>query len=391
MIDFTFFANSRVCFGPGQLKRLPELILTYGTRVLIITGAGSFSQTSRCTALFDALERKNIAAHRAVIQGEPTPAMIDGIINNFKHTQIDVIAAIGGGSVMDGGKAVSAMMTKKEPVIEFLEGVGNKTHDGEKIAFIAVPTTSGTGSEATKNAVIRQVGKNGFKKSLRHDRFIPDIALVDPELTLTCPAPITAACGMDALTQLLESFVSTQANALTDSLVSGALTVLGDSLIGASCSQPDHIELRTRISYASYISGLTLANAGLGTVHGFASVLGGLFDIPHGVVCGTLLAETSRQNIESLIQTDPEGTALRKYAAAANLLDPEISPHPPVEGARALVSLLDQWSDLLDIQRLGEFGVTQNDIPSIVQSTGQKNNPVELTQDQLSQIIQARL
>ncbi|MFH2091532.1 MAG: iron-containing alcohol dehydrogenase [Pseudomonadota bacterium] len=391
MIDFTFFSNPRLLFGPGKFKLLPELIRQYGKNVLFITGAESFLSSDHWATLTHTLEKQRIAFSQTSIKGEPTPAMVDGIVQNFCNLPVNVIVSIGGGSVIDAGKAVSAMMTKQLSVVEYLEDVGTQIHDGEKIPFIAIPTTSGTGSEATKNAVIRQVGKKGFKKSLRHNRFIPDIALVDPELTVHCPPHITAACGMDALTQLLESFVSSQASAMTDSLVIGALTVLGDSLINASTTEPENIDLRTRISYAAYISGLTLANAGLGVVHGFASVIGGLFNIPHGAVCGTLLAQTTRHTIETLIHTDPNGVALKKYQEAFDLLDPSGLFQTSEKESHPLVSLLNKWTDLLDMPTLGSYGVSFKDIDTIVTATGQKNNPAQLSIEQLSQILQTRL
>jgi len=391
MIDFQFSSNPQLYFGPGKFKLLPELITRFGDKVLFITGAKSFTDSDEWTALYQALENREIHYTQTPIDSEPSPVMIDGIIEQCKGLSIDVVVAIGGGSVVDAGKAVSAMLGKKESVIEFLEGIGTQKHDGEKVPFIAVPTTAGTGSEATKNAVISQTGKNGFKKSLRHDNFIPDIALVDPQLTANCPVSITAACGMDALTQIIESFVSTKANAMTDSLSVGALTVLGDSLIRASLDSPHDIGLRSRISYTSYISGLTLANAGLGVVHGFASVIGGLFNIPHGVVCGTLLAPVCRANIESLYKTDPEGIALKKYNEAANLLDPSEHNSGQKEGAYHLLSLLDDWTTQLKISTLSSYGVTQKDIDPIVEATGQKNNPIKLSKKQLSDILQTRL
>ncbi|MCP4673859.1 MAG: iron-containing alcohol dehydrogenase [Desulfobacula sp.] len=390
-MEFIFFANHHVQFGPGKIGQLPKLVRLYGKTLLLITGTESFQKSDHWPQLFSELKKKSITIYQATVKTEPSPLIIDEIVRKYRGRNIDVIAAIGGGSVIDAGKAVSAMMKKKESIIEYLEGIGSKSHDGEKLPFIALPTTSGTGSEATKNAVISQLGKNGFKKSLRHNNFIPDIAVVDPELTINCPARITAACGMDALTQVLESYISTNACAMTDSLAHGALTVIGDSLVPVSTTQPDNIEARTRISYASYISGLTLANAGLGVVHGFASVIGGLFDIPHGVVCGTLLAQTCRMNIESLLQTDPDGIALKKYNKAANLLDPSNCIQDTGDGSRHLVSLLEAWTSQLDIPTLGSYGVADKDINRIVKSTGLKNNPVILSSEQLSHILRSRL
>lgn len=388
---FNFFANPHLHFGPGTINRLPELITSHGKTLLLITGARSLQKSDHWPRLLDALKKNSIRVYQTVVETEPSPSLIDEIVLKYRKQSIDVIAAIGGGSVMDAGKAVSAMMTKQESVIEYLEDVGTRSHDGKKIPFIAVPTTSGTGSEATKNAVISQLGKNGFKKSLLHDNFVPDIAIVDPELTLDCPPEITAACGMDALTQLLESLVSTNSSPMTDSLALGALEILGNALITATTKHPHDMAARTNISYASYISGLTLANAGLGVVHGFASVIGGAFNIPHGVICGTLLSEVTRHNIESLILLDPNGPAIKKYARASRLLSPSPVSENHVESSRHLIEILAQWTDQLKMPGLGSYGVTLKDIDTIVGSTEQKNNPIRLSAKKLSKILQARL
>jgi len=395
-MEFNFFANPHVQFGPEKLVQFPDMVRGFGNTLLLITGAESFLKSYHWPLLLKGLEKKSISIHHAIVKTEPSPSVIDKIVCKYQGQHIDVVAAIGGGSVIDAGKAVSAMMTKKDSIIHYLEGVGNKIHDGKKLPFIAIPTTAGTGSEATKNAVISRVSqgslveKKGFKKSLRHDNFIPDIAIVDPELTLDCPPGLTAACGMDALTQLLESLVSPGGSIMTDSLALGGLEILGDS-IRASTQHPHDLTARTKISYASYISGLTLANAGLGVVHGFAGVIGGLFKIPHGVICGTLLGEVTRQNIELLISTNPKGSALDKYARAGNLLSPSHGGGDPVEGSRNLVRLLVQWTDQLNMPGLGSFGITPSNIDSIVRATGQKNNPVQLPEETLCQILQARL
>ncbi len=390
-MKFNFFSNPNVQFGPGKLARLPKLAKSYGNTLLLITGAKSFKKSDHCAQLLKELENESIIVYQATVKNEPSPSIIDEIVDRHRDKKIDVIAAIGGGSAIDAGKAVSAMMIKKESIIEYLEGVGSRSHDGRKIPFIALPTTAGTGSEATKNAVISLVGKSGFKKSLRHDHFIPDIAIIDPELTLGSPPDITASCGMDALTQLLESLVSTQSSIVTDALSFTALKTLGNSLITATNTQPNDIETRTKISYASYISGLTLANAGLGLVHGFASVIGGLFNISHGVICGTLLSEVIHQNIERLISKDSYGPALNKYAKAARFLSPSHPTEDVVEGSRRLITILTEWTVQLNMPRLGIYGVTLKDIDLIVSRTGQKNNPIQLPEEKMSQILQARI
>lgn len=390
-MEFNFSANPQVLFGPGKIDQLPGLAGRYGNTLLLITGAESFQKSDHWPWLLKELKKKSITIYQATVKTEPSAGVIDEIVHRFRNQNIDTVAAIGGGSVMDAGKAVSAMMTKNESIVDYLEGVGNRSHDGKKLPFIAVPTTSGTGSEATKNAVIRLVGKKGVKKSLRHDHFVPDVAIVDPELTLDCPAETTAASGMDAITQLLESLVSPKASIVTDSLALGALGLLGDALVRAATTHPHDMDARTKISYAAYISGLTLANAGLGVVHGFASVMGGLFRIPHGVICGTLLSEVIRQNVEALIFQDPHGPALKKYARAACLLNPARASHDPVESARNLATLLAQWTEQLNIPGLGAYGVALGDIDGIVRALGQKNNPIQLPGSTLSRILRARL
>ena len=180
---------------------------------------------------------------------------------------------------MDAGKAISAMLTQEGSVKDYLEGVGHKHPSGNKVPFFAVPTTSGTGSEATKNAVLSEIGPNGYKKSLRHDHFVPDLAIVDPDLTLSCPPGLTAYSGMDAFTQLLEAYVSTKAHPFTDALCEKALELLSGSLLQAY-QDGENIEAREAMSYAAWTSGIVLAQVGLGVVHGFASAVGGMFDNP---------------------------------------------------------------------------------------------------------------
>lgn len=394
-MKFNFSANPCLVFGPGRLSSLPDLAARYGSNLLILTGKASFVGSPRWQKLNQGLKKKSIHVDLAQVEAEPSPDLVDRIADQFREKNIHLVAAIGGGSVLDAGKAVSAMLPcpPGTSVETFLEGIGHQTHDGNKIPFIAVPTTSGTGSEATKNAVLSRVGTEGFKKSLRHDRLIPDIALVDPELTLGCPARVTASCGMDALTQLLEALASVKSNPMIDALASSGLEIMGTSLPKAALDAPDDIKVRASLSYASYISGLVLANAGLGVVHGFASVLGGRFDIPHGIVCGTLVAETTRKNVEALIRGN-EIPALVKYARAHSFLKGSADSGPPKDPdqeAMGLVRILEDWTNRLAIPRLGDFGVQESDIKSIVKATGQKNNPIQLSGKDLEDIIRARL
>ena len=388
--NFNFTANNQLYFGTGKFKLLPKLIDSFGSNLLLICGGKSFKKTNHYTWLLNTLKNNSTRVYFSSISSEPSPGRIDEIVRKHHNQNIHVVAAIGGGSVVDTGKAVSAMLTKKESVLDYLEGVGTQIYDGEKIPFIAVPTTAGTGSEATQNAVLCQVSKKGFKKSLRHEKLVPDIAVVDPELTLSCSREITTACGMDALTQLIGSYVSIKASPMTDSLALGGLRFMGDGFLKSSVMDPLDINARTMMCYGSYISGLTLANAGLGAVHGFAAVIGGYFHIPHGVICGTLLAQVTQKNIEILIRFDPESKILLKYAAIGKIIG-KIKGNSPIENARALSALLKEWTEILKIPLLGQFGVGMDDVDKIVSAMSQKNNPVILNDVKLKEILKSRI
>ena len=286
------------------------------------------------------------------------------------------------------------MMTKTDSIKNYLEGVGNKIHDGKKIPFIAIPTTSGTGSEATKNAVISEIGPNGFKKSLRHDNLIPNATIIDPELMISCPPSVSAACGMDAFTQLLEAFVSTKGNPMTNSLAISGMKFISKNLIKACSTGASDVKVRTAMAYGSLISGIVLANAGLGIVHGLASPIGGFFDIPHGIMCGTLLSEASKMNIKKLQEIGvSENDALKKYAqVGALLIDKQIVKTDNIEEyCSKLTNFLDDWTDQLRIDRLGKYGITNDHIDKIVNKAGLKNNPVNLNKDDIRTIIINRL
>lgn len=376
-------------FGNGKINALPELILKYGKTVLLLTGKASFRNQKAFPELMKALESNAVSCFDEVVDHEPSCGLIDDMVSKYGNKNIDVVVAIGGGSVVDAGKAISAMLLVKEPVETYLEGVGTRRPDGRKLPFIAVPTTAGTGSEATKNAVISKVGKKGFKKSLRHNNYVPDIALVDPELTLDCPPDITANSGMDAFTQLLESYVSTNANIFTDVLALEGLACIKLGLPGAYADCVD-IEFRSYLSYAAYLSGITLANAGLGTIHGFAAAIGGYFDIPHGIVCGTLMGATNRLNVKRLKETRENENALKKYITVAKTFITK-SGKDDEYYLDAFMDLIDTWLELMKVPRLGKYGIKPVDIDRIIHKTSNKNNPVYLEENELREIISERI
>jgi len=391
--SFSFSRIPKIIFGPGKLKDLFQIIPKFGNKVLIVTGSHSLKNSGIWVKIESMSEENALILSHLAVSGEPSPEIVDDAVKEFKAQNLDLIVGIGGGSVIDTGKAISAMIKKKDSVKDYLEGVGNKVHDGEKLPYIAIPTTSGTGSEATKNAVISEVGPKGFKKSLRHDNLIPNIAIIDPELMVSCSSSVTAACGLDAFTQLLESYVSPSSSPLTDALALDGIQHVKDALIPATSDLASDVNIRSKMAYGALISGITLANAGLGVVHGFASSIGGEFNIPHGVVCGTLLSEVTRKNIEKLKEIGREGIiALKKFAKVGEILADKPQPHKEVlKNANYLVQILDDWTSELRLSRLSKFGVNEREIEHLAEITSQKNNPVILKKIDLISILKSRL
>lgn len=390
-LSFSIARLPEIIFGEGKILETGSVAARFGRHALLITGKRFLRGSGYLDVIIKSLKDEGFNVSDISSSGEPTPDFIDDVVRNFSAQSLDVVIAVGGGSVIDAGKAVSAMLTQNKPVKVFLEGIGTgEKHNGEKVPFIAVPTTSGTGSEATKNAVLSMVGKNGFKKSLRHDNFVPDIALVDPVLMTLCPPEITAATGLDATTQLLEAYTSVKSNAFTDALASSGLKYAGQNLIPASTDKGSNVKVRAGMAYAALMSGIILANAGLGVVHGFASVMGGYFDIPHGVVCGTLFAAATKQIIEAIELEDPTNHVLEKYAETGYMFANR-NPGKTKEGCRILIDILYEWTEKLNIPRLGKYGITEINIDQVVKETGQKNNPINLSKNRLKLILSERL
>jgi alcohol dehydrogenase class IV len=387
--SFKFSRVPQIIFGPGTIMELPSIIKNFGRSVLIITGAKSFESGGKSKKLLNGLERENLVIHRARVQKEPSPAEVDKITRRYFNKNINLVVAIGGGSVMDTGKAVSAMLISGEGVRDYLEGVGSKVHSGRKIPFIAIPTTSGTGSETTNNAVISEIGEKGFKKSLRHTNFIPDYAIIDPELTLKCNPEITAASGMDAFSQLLESYISDKASIFTDSLAVEGLRCISMYLLKVYRDGND-LEARGGMAYAAMVSGITLSNAGLGVVHGFASTLGGYTEIPHGIICGTLMGTANRRNVEVLCNEGNNNITLNKYAIVGKMFIKDTGKSNEYY-ARAFVDHIEKLITILKLPGLGCFGIKAEQADKIVDSTSLKNNPVSLTREDLLNILLTRI
>ncbi len=394
MLNLTPFATStlpKIRFGEGTLVELPQLIEPFGKRILLLTGGRSFVQSRFWQPLQDALRAAGIEFIHETINGEPSPRRVDELVAAHFGDGINVVIGIGGGSVLDAAKAVAGLLPFGNSVLDHLEDVGRGLpYKGPALPFIAVPTTAGTGSEATRNAVLSEHGANGYKKSFRHDSLVARVALVDPLLLEGCPAELIAAQGMDAFTQLLESYVSLRANPFTDALAWSGLEAVQQGFLAAYNGEAPG---RAAMAYAALISGITLAQVGLGSVHGLAQPLGSLFPLPHGVACGTMVAAATRSNIEALRQRQPQSSALTKHARVGRLLsgDPGLSDG---QAHAALLEVLDSWRETMALPRLGEYGITETDVPRIVansRNNSMKTNPIVLTDDEIAVLIRSRL
>jgi alcohol dehydrogenase len=392
-MNFNLVRLPRIAFGPGTLTQLPDKIALFGRRILIVTGASSLLESPHWRTLQQRLENHDIAWKNVHVPSEPSPDLIDEVVARHRHSGFDCVVGIGGGSALDAAKAIAGLLRPGNSVMDHLEGVGPELpYQGPSTPFIAVPTTAGTGSEATKNAVLSIHGEQGFKKSFRDDKLMAEWAIIDPDLLATCPPRVLAANGMDAFTQLLESYVSARANPFMDALALSGMERARDALLPWFEGTGDSTNHRTSMAYAALLSGITLAHVGLGSVHGLASPLGAFFPIPHGVVCGTLVAEASRVNIKALKTREPANPALEKYAQVGRLLAQRALSDD--EAHVALVKTLSDWTRRLNLQRLGEYGVTEADIPRIVansRGSSMKSNPIVLTDAEIAGIVRARL
>lgn len=394
LAPFSLSRLPRIEFGAGALAKLPAILASYGRHVLLVSGARSLTDSPIWPGLCAGFSTHELCIEHIRVGGEPSAHEIDRLVEHYRDYDVSVVCAIGGGSVLDAGKAIGGLLRVRHPVSDFLEGVGPELpYPGPAAPFVAVPTTAGTGSEATKNAVLSSTGENGYKKSFRHESLVARYAIVDPDLLESCQPALIAANGMDALTQLLESFVSLRANAFSDALARSGLESVAEGLLPWYEGAENRAAARSHMAYAALLSGITLAQVGLGSVHGLASPLGAFFPIPHGVVCGTLVATATRVNIAALEARAPASAALVKYADAGRILSGEHIAS--AEAARQrLIDLLEDWTQRMRLQRLGEYGVKPQDITRIVansRGSSMKTNPIVLSDAEIAEVVAARI
>lgn len=384
-MHFEFATAQRILFGAGKINELPALAQPMGNRAALITG----SNAERITPIFRMLQQCGANPAAFSITEEPTTTRISIIAKQARELGCDYVIAFGGGSVIDAGKALAALLTNKQNLTDYLEVIGKGNPLSTSPApCIAIPTTAGTGAEATRNAVLLSP-EHQIKVSMRHPAMLPTIALIDPELTLSMSPSLTASTGLDALTQLLEAFTSIKANPLTDALCREGLKQVSRSLQKAYTNGTD-LEARTAMALGSLFSGIALANAGLGAVHGFAGPIGGRFKAPHGMICAALLSAVVRTNTCALKQRDPENQALNKYCEAAAILTG--NPNASIDDA---LNWIDQLCQQLQVPGLEKFGITESNIPTLVKkgekASSMNGNPIALTDEELTQIIRQSL
>jgi len=378
--SFAFATATSVLFGAGRADELPDLVGGLGARPFVCTGARS----ERHAELIDRLPSPHVIFPQA---GEPTLDDARDAAAAARAHGADVVVAVGGGSVLDLGKAVAALLGNGTDPLDHLEIVGRgQPITRPSVPFVAVPTTAGTGAEVTANAVLA-APEAGLKASLRSPYLLPRVALVDPLLTLDCPLDVTAASGLDALTQCLEPLVSVQANPVTDGLAREGLRRAGRALRRAHADGSD-VGARTDMALCSLLGGMALANAKLGAVHGIAGVIGGMVDIPHGAACAALLAPVVEANVQALRARDAADPALDRYADAARLLTGQ--PDATVERGGAW---LRETVSLLRVPGLDAYGLPAQRSDEIVAkaagSSSMKGNPVRLSPAELHAVLAA--
>jgi alcohol dehydrogenase class IV len=380
---FEFATAQRIVFGPGTLGELPPIAQGLGSRPLVVTGR----TPGRAARLVELLERHGLVPHTFAVDGEPTTDRVRTGIATARAAGCDLVIGFGGGSALDTAKAIAALLTNPGDLLDHLEVIGRaQPLLCPGAPCLALPTTAGTGTEVTRNSVLASP-EHRVKVSLRSPFVLPRAALVDPELTLDLPPALTASTGLDALTQLIEPYVCNRANPMVDALCVEGLRRSARSLRRA-CEQGTDLAAREDLALASLFSGLALANAGLGAVHGFAAPIGGRFPAPHGAVCAALLPHVMSANLEALRARAPGSPALERYAEIGRLL----TGRAQAEAADGVHWVRDLCGSL-GIRPLRAYGLTEADLPALVdqatQASSMKANPIALTPAELLSILQA--
>ncbi|MGB0984929.1 MAG: iron-containing alcohol dehydrogenase [Saprospiraceae bacterium] len=386
---FNFGRVPDIYFGVGKFSLIPNLIKEFGQRVLVITGKSSFVDSKNWDTLRELFELHHLEWTQTTVEQEPTPEIIDEIVYTYENANIEAVLAIGGGSVIDAGKAVAAMLPIGNYISDYLEEFGSEIHSGHSLPFVAVPTTAGTGSETTRFAMISEVGKRGEKKRLIHSNFTPTISVIDPHLMYELPPKWTAIGGLNILSQLIESYLSMGANELTDTLAFKGITYVCQKM-ERTYKAPHYASGRTNMAYAAMVSGVTGTNSGLGLTNGLANSIAGKYDIPFSMVTASLSAEVCKMTILEVKKYYSEGLALAKYARIGRLLHKSRGKSDAYY-RDMLVNKLAEWTTLFEIPTLSELGITSDDFSDIIQYANNQNNAMPVMDEEISQILNSRL
>ncbi|MBE7472566.1 MAG: alcohol dehydrogenase [Anaerolineae bacterium] len=383
-MNFEFATATQIIFGPGTFKQVGSLASEMGRKALVVA-----SSTERANPLLAALTAHGVETTLFANAGEPTIELVQQGTQQARVEKADMVIGFGGGSAMDTAKAVAILLTNPGEPLDYLEVIGRgQVLSQPGVPCIAIPTTAGTGSEVTRNAVLG-APEHRVKVSLRSPHMLPRLAIVDPELTYSLPPALTASTGLDALTQNLEPFVSNKANPLTDALTREGMRRAARSLRRAY-EQGGDSAAREDMALASLFGGLALANAKLGVVHGFAGVLGGMFPAPHGAVCAVLLPPVMAVNAQALQERQPDGEFLRRYDEVAQILTGS-----PKATAGDGVAWVEELGRTLRVPGLGTYGLTSADFPAVIEKTAvassTQGNPIKLTSAELQEVLNRAL
>jgi len=383
-MQFEFATATRILFGAGTVSQLGEVAASIGKSILFTTNLPE----ARTAPILLGLSKRGLRVVPFVVAGEPTVRLVANGVELSREHGCDLVIGIGGGSAIDAGKAVAALTTNHGDIYDYLEIVGKGVPVcNQPVPMIAIPTTAGTGAEVTRNAVIG-VPEHRVKVSLRSSLMLPRLALVDPELAYGLPPEITASTGLDALTQLIEPFVSVKANPLTDAICREGMRYITRSLRKAY--ETEDPVARQEMSLASLFGGLALANSGLGTVHGFASVLGGMYPVPHGVICARLLPYVMGANLRAIEVRMPESPARGRYKEVAQILTGD----PKADAADGF-AWVQRLCAQLEVSTLSDYDIPSDEIEDIIVKTGKasstKANPIQLTPEELRDILKSNL
>jgi len=384
VVSFEFAAPTRIIFGEGRVDDAAKLAAAMGSRALVVEG-----QSGRAERLVRQLRGQGIPTATLRVGSEPTVSLVEQGTADARRERCDVVLALGGGSVIDTGKAIAVLLTNDAPLREYLEVVGKgRPLTNHSAPFIAIPTTAGTGAEVTRNAVL-MAEEERVKVSLRSALMLPAVALIDPVLTYSLPPAVTASTGLDALTQCIEPFVSPNANPLSDAVAREGIRRAAGALRRAYRDGAD-VDARRDMAVASLCGGLALANAKLGAVHGFASPLGGMFPIPHGVACARLLPAVAEINVRALRARTPSSPALERYDEVARVVTGKHTASAE-EAARWLRDLVED----LGVPKLSAYGVRDEDVARVVaaarQASSMQGNPITLTDDELEEALRVSI